>query len=186
MKNIGVGVIGRRGDREAPRRELRDEGPRGFARRDRRREPPRSQRARVEAGRQDRLLGLQQLLCDPNVDAIVVATPPFLKKDITLAAADRHKHVFCEKPMTLSLKDADEMIAAVQRSGIVFQVGYQKRSDISFMQARKAIETGELGKITPRQGTQQGPADDDRGLVGRPQEERRRSSSTPPATTSTR
>ncbi len=49
--------------------------------------------------------------------------------------------------MTLSLKEADEMISAVQRSGIKFQVGYQKRSDTSFMQARKAVETGEIGKI---------------------------------------
>jgi predicted dehydrogenase len=89
----------------------------------------------------------RQLLADPNVDAVVVATPPFLKKDITLAAAEKHKHVFCEKPMTLSLKEADEMISAVQRSGIKFQVGYQKRSDTSFMQARKAVETGEIGKI---------------------------------------
>jgi len=89
----------------------------------------------------------RQLIADPNVDAIVVATPPFLKKDILLEAADKQKHVFCEKPMTLSLKDADEMISAVQRSGIRFQVGYQKRSDVSFIQARKAIESGEVGKL---------------------------------------
>jgi myo-inositol 2-dehydrogenase / D-chiro-inositol 1-dehydrogenase len=88
-----------------------------------------------------------QLLDDPKVDAIIVATPPFLKKDITLAAADKHKHVFCEKPMTLSLKDADEMIDAVHRSGITFQVGYQKRSDVSFMQARKTIQDGKVGKL---------------------------------------
>jgi predicted dehydrogenase len=89
----------------------------------------------------------RQLLNDDRVDAIVIATPPFLKKEITLAAADKHKHVFCEKPMTLSLKDADDMISAVQRSGIVFQVGYQKRSDTSFMQARWTIEQGKLGKL---------------------------------------
>jgi len=88
-----------------------------------------------------------QLLNDDRVDAVVVATPPFLKKEITLAAADKHKHVFCEKPMTLSLKDADEMVSAVKRSGIRFQVGYQKRSDTSFMAARKAVEEGKVGKI---------------------------------------
>ena len=88
-----------------------------------------------------------RLVNDPRVQAIVVATPPFLKKEITLAAADKHKHVFCEKPMTLSLKDADEMASAVQRSGIRFQIGYQKRSDISFMEARKAIANGVLGKL---------------------------------------
>ncbi len=88
-----------------------------------------------------------KLLDDSKVDAIVVATPPFLKKDITLAAADRKKHVFCEKPMTLSLREADEMVSAVKRSGIVFQVGYQKRSDTSFMQAKKDIVDGQVGTL---------------------------------------
>ena len=88
-----------------------------------------------------------QLISDPRVEAIVVATPPFLKKEITLAAADKRKHVFCEKPMTLSMKDADEMVSAVGRSGIRFQIGYQKRSDISFMEAKKAINDGVLGKL---------------------------------------
>ena len=87
------------------------------------------------------------LLNDPSVDAVVVATPPFLKREITLAAADKHKHVFCEKPMTLSLKEADEMISAVKSSGIIFQVGYQKRSDISFMQAKSDIVEGKVGKM---------------------------------------
>jgi predicted dehydrogenase len=97
------------------------------------------------------------LLADPSVDAIVVATPPFLKKEITLAAAESHKHVFCEKPMTLSLREADEMIAAVQRAGIKFQVGYQKRSDPSFMAARKAIEDGEIGKVILARGHNRDP-----------------------------
>lgn len=88
-----------------------------------------------------------KLIDDPKVAGVVVATPPFLKKEITLAAAEKGKHVFCEKPMTLSLRDADEMVSAVKRSGIRFQVGYQKRSDVSFMRARKAIEEGELGKL---------------------------------------
>jgi myo-inositol 2-dehydrogenase / D-chiro-inositol 1-dehydrogenase len=88
-----------------------------------------------------------QLLADPEIDAVVVATPPFLKKEITLAAAEMKKHVFCEKPMTLSLEEAEVMIASVKNSGIKFQVGYQKRSDPSFMRARKAVESGEVGKV---------------------------------------
>lgn len=88
-----------------------------------------------------------ELLDNPEVEAVVVATPPFLKKEITLAATERKKHVFCEKPMTLSLEGADKMIAAVQRSGVKFQVGYQKRSEVSFIQAKKAIESGEIGRV---------------------------------------
>jgi myo-inositol 2-dehydrogenase / D-chiro-inositol 1-dehydrogenase len=88
-----------------------------------------------------------KLLADPQVDAVVVATPPFLKKEITLVAAEKKKHVFCEKPMTLTLSGADDMITGIRRSGVKFQVGYQKRSDPSFMGAKRAIDSGEVGKV---------------------------------------
>jgi myo-inositol 2-dehydrogenase/D-chiro-inositol 1-dehydrogenase len=89
----------------------------------------------------------RQLLNDRGIDAVVLATPPFLKKEITMAAAEMGKHVFCEKPMTLSMNDADEMVKTVEKSKIKFQIGYQKRFDTSFMRAKEAIDRGEVGKI---------------------------------------
>jgi predicted dehydrogenase len=89
----------------------------------------------------------RELLKDRSVEAVVLATPPFLKKEITMAAAELGKHVFCEKPMTLSVKDADEMVRVVEGSKIKFQIGYQKRFDTSFVRAKEAIEKGEVGKI---------------------------------------
>jgi myo-inositol 2-dehydrogenase / D-chiro-inositol 1-dehydrogenase len=88
-----------------------------------------------------------ELLKDRSIDAVVLATPPFLKKQFTLAAAEHGKHVFCEKPMTLSMEDADEMVKAVERSKITFQVGYQRRFDPSFVRAKESIDRGEIGKI---------------------------------------
>ena len=113
-----------------------------------------------------------QLLEDSSIDAVVLATPPSLKKQFTIAAAEHGKHVFCEKPMTLSMEDADEMVKAVERSKIIFQVGYQRRFDLSFVRAKESIERGEVGRVLLGQRPQQGPTYEDRRLVGRPKEER--------------
>jgi myo-inositol 2-dehydrogenase/D-chiro-inositol 1-dehydrogenase len=88
-----------------------------------------------------------EMIKDGSVDAIIVCTPPFLKLDITKAAAGAHKHVFCEKPIGVTLPEADRMVETVKEGGIKFQVGYQRRFDPSYLRARHAIESGELGRL---------------------------------------
>ncbi|MDA4121599.1 MAG: Gfo/Idh/MocA family oxidoreductase [Thaumarchaeota archaeon] len=87
------------------------------------------------------------MLRDDSVHAVVLCVPPFLKLEITKAAAQVGKHVFCEKPMALSMQEADEMVSTVDKHGIRFQVGYQRRFDPSYVKARWAVETGKLGKL---------------------------------------
>jgi myo-inositol 2-dehydrogenase/D-chiro-inositol 1-dehydrogenase len=87
------------------------------------------------------------LIADPEVDGVVVCTPPFLKLDITRKAAKAGKHVFCEKPVAITMSEANELVSIVRGSGIRFQVGYQRRFDPSYMKARNAVETGQLGKL---------------------------------------
>jgi inositol 2-dehydrogenase len=87
------------------------------------------------------------LMEDKNVDAVVVATPTFLKLEVVRAAAKAGKHVFCEKPMALTLAECDEFIKAAEASGIKFQVGYQRRFDPSYMRLKRAIDAGEVGKM---------------------------------------
>jgi myo-inositol 2-dehydrogenase / D-chiro-inositol 1-dehydrogenase len=88
-----------------------------------------------------------EMIKDSSVDAIVVCTPPFLKMDIARAAADAKKDVFCEKPISVTLQDADRMVGIVKGGGIKFQVGYQRRFDNSYLKARKVVEGGDLGKL---------------------------------------
>ncbi len=88
-----------------------------------------------------------QLLENPDVDAVVIAVPPFLKREMTIKAAQAGKHVFVEKPMTLSLKEADDIIRETDQAGIKVQVGYQRRFDNSFLTAFQAVKSGEIGKI---------------------------------------
>ncbi len=87
------------------------------------------------------------VLKDREVQAIVLAVPTFLKLDMIKKAAAAGKHIFAEKPMTLSLAQADEISSAVSKAGIKFQVGYQRRFDHAHVRARKAVESGELGTL---------------------------------------
>ncbi|MDA4124905.1 MAG: Gfo/Idh/MocA family oxidoreductase [Thaumarchaeota archaeon] len=87
------------------------------------------------------------LIKDPDVDAVIVCTPPFLKLDITKAAAEARKHVFCEKPISVTLEEAERMASLVDGAGIKFQVGYQRRFDNSYLRAKKSVESGELGRV---------------------------------------
>ncbi len=73
----------------------------------------------------------QQLL-DSEIDAILVAAPDQYHAEITLAALQRGKHVFCEKPLCFSVVEAEIIAAARQAAGRVVQVGYMKRFDPSY------------------------------------------------------
>ena len=88
-----------------------------------------------------------EMIKDDSVNAVIVCTPPFLKMDVTKAAAEAGKAVFCEKPIAVTLEDADRMVGVVRGAGIKFQVGYQRRFDPSYLKARNAMESGELGKL---------------------------------------
>ena len=87
------------------------------------------------------------LLRNKDVDAVVVATPTFLKMEVVEAAVEAGKHVFCEKPMALTLSEADEFIRTIDRGGIKFQVGYQRRFDPSYARIKSAIDSGEIGTM---------------------------------------
>jgi myo-inositol 2-dehydrogenase/D-chiro-inositol 1-dehydrogenase len=88
-----------------------------------------------------------EMIRDASVEGIIVCTPPFLKMEITKEAADAGKAVFCEKPISVTLDDADRMEEIVKKGEIEFQVGYQRRFDPSYLKAKHSMETGELGRL---------------------------------------
>lgn len=89
----------------------------------------------------------EQLLADENVDLVINATPNKLHAPYTVDALKAGKDVVCEKPMATSLEDADRMIAAARRSGRLLTVFQQRRCQADFLQVRKIIESGVLGRI---------------------------------------
>jgi len=103
--------------------------------------------AKAVAGDAKVFSDFHEMIRDDSVDAVIVCTPPFLKLEITRAAAEAGKAVFCEKPISVTLDEADKMLAVVKSGGIKFQVGYQRRFDNSYVRARRAMESGELGKL---------------------------------------
>jgi myo-inositol 2-dehydrogenase/D-chiro-inositol 1-dehydrogenase len=89
----------------------------------------------------------QELLADPLVDAVVIASPALYHADAIAAAAQAGKGVFCEKPIAHSLTDADRAIDAVRAAGVLLQIGFQRRFDPAFARARVLVDRGELGSI---------------------------------------
>jgi myo-inositol 2-dehydrogenase/D-chiro-inositol 1-dehydrogenase len=91
---------------------------------------------------------LAQAWDDPGVDAVVIAAPARSHADLVEAAAAAGKHVFCEKPMAVTLADADRAIDAARAAGVVLQVGFNRRFAADWRAARALLDDGALG--TPR------------------------------------
>lgn len=88
----------------------------------------------------------RELLAHPGLQGVIVTAPTHLHHEIVIAAADAGKHIFCEKPTALTLSATDEMIAAVERAGVMFQVGFMRRFDEGYAEAKCKIEAGEIGQ----------------------------------------
>ncbi len=89
----------------------------------------------------------RELLLDPALDAVYIATPDHWHAHICILAARAGKAIYCEKPMTFTIEEARLVTEAVQASGVVFQVGSQQRSNESFRHAAQLARSGHLGKI---------------------------------------
>lgn len=94
----------------------------------------------------DEALELTELVMREDIDAIVVANPSHLHKESVIQAAQAGKHVFCEKPVSLSLQDCDEMIAACRDAGVLFMVGHIMHFMNGVKQVKQWIEDGEIGR----------------------------------------
>jgi len=89
----------------------------------------------------------EQALADPNVTAVVLATPHSLHSPQVVAAAQAGKHVFCEKPFALTKADADAAVAATKKAGVTLGLGYNRRFHPEMTKLRQKIRSGELGTI---------------------------------------
>lgn len=111
----------------------------------------------------------RQLLADPTISAVSVCTPNSLHYPITIEAAASGKHVLCEKPISLKLGEAQAMIDACTKAGVVLQVGHHMRSWASAIKAKSMIEKGEIGEVSYarfRQAHDWGGASSVRGVFG--------------------
>jgi predicted dehydrogenase len=91
------------------------------------------------------MVGLPALLDAPDVDAVIVCTPHPLHREQAVAIAEARRHVVVEKPMALTPEDADAMIAAADRTGVVLSVISQRRWYHAARRVRDAIDDGRIG-----------------------------------------
>jgi len=89
----------------------------------------------------------RHLLDDPEVEAVCVCTPHHLHASIGIEAAQAGKHVLVEKPMAISLEEADRLIHACAECGVALGVVFQHRFDPAVRYAKRLIEEGALGKM---------------------------------------
>lgn len=87
------------------------------------------------------------LLDDPEVDAIYVSSPPYLHCEHVVAAAERGKHVLCEKPMATSEADCRQMIAACETAGVHLEVCFVLRGWPVYHRVKGVLDSGRLGRI---------------------------------------
>ncbi len=87
------------------------------------------------------------VLADPNVTAVVLATPHSQHAAQVSAAAAAGKHVFCEKPFALHRAEAEQAVAATQKAGVTLGLGYNRRFHPEMTKLRDQIRNGDLGTI---------------------------------------
>ena len=84
---------------------------------------------------------------DPELDAVIIVTPDHWHAIMAIQAARHGKHIYCEKPLTFSIQEGEQVVKAVKAAGVVFQTGSQQRSDPSFRNAAQIAQAGLLGEI---------------------------------------
>lgn len=88
----------------------------------------------------------QELLANPEVDAVYIATPPAQHKDYAIAAMNAGKDVYIEKPVTLNARECDDIIATEQRTGRKVTAAHYRRYVPCFMKMHELITSGAIGK----------------------------------------
>jgi phthalate 4,5-cis-dihydrodiol dehydrogenase len=142
---LGVGLIGCGGMGRELTRAIRDSVPEAkvivgcdpF--------PPARARFSEECGAAS-VPSLDDLVARDDVQAVLIASPNHLHCEHALAAAAAGKHVFCEKPMALSVADCDRMITACRAAGVKLMVGHSTRLNPTARKLREIVSHGDLGE----------------------------------------
>lgn len=92
------------------------------------------------------------LVADPKVDLVSITTPNALHHEMALAAIAHGKHVYCEKPMALTLDQAREMAEAARSAGVRTLVGYNYIKNPAFTHAQRLISEGRIGRVVHFRG----------------------------------
>ncbi|MRI00158.1 gfo/Idh/MocA family oxidoreductase [Kriegella sp. EG-1] len=90
----------------------------------------------------------EALLARPDIDAVIIATPDHWHAIQAIAAMKAGKDVYCEKPMTLTIKEGQDMVATTKKTGAILQVGSMQRSWQKFQVAVDLVSNGYIGEVS--------------------------------------
>lgn len=105
------------------------------------------QAAADQLGWSESVTDWKELVNREDIDLIDINAPSDAHKEIAIAAAKAGKHIFCEKPLALTLADAREMLQAAEEAGVTHMVGFNYRFSPAVRLAKKLVESGRLGQI---------------------------------------
>lgn len=107
----------------------------------------RAEKLAGEFGNTKVYLDYNELLADPNIDAVSVCTPSGLHGEVTIAAARAGKHVMCEKPVEIKLSTIDQMVAECRKANVKLGVIFQRRTSPLWHKIKTVMDEGKLGKL---------------------------------------
>ncbi len=105
------------------------------------------EQAASQFGWEESVTDWREMVQREDIDVIDINAPSDAHKEIALAAAKAGKHIFCEKPLALTLGDSREMLQAAEEAGVKHMVGFNYRFAPAVLLAKKLIEEGRLGTI---------------------------------------
>lgn len=111
------------------------------------RNPEALEEATMQLGWSESVTDWKDLIAREDIDLIDINAPSNAHKEIALAAAKAGKHIFCEKPLALTLEDSREMLQAAEEAGVAHMVGFNYRFSPAVKLAKKLVESGRLGTI---------------------------------------
>ncbi|HCU35898.1 MAG TPA: gfo/Idh/MocA family oxidoreductase [Armatimonadetes bacterium] len=100
--------------------------------------------------------GSVDALLEADIDAVIICTENALHRDATLRAAAAGKHVMCEKPISISVEDAQAMINACADAGVGLMTAFPCRYGPAYIEARRLVQQGQVGDILAMKGTNRG------------------------------
>ncbi len=111
------------------------------------RDPERARKWASEFGAAAAYSDLADLLHDPAVDIVYIATPNALHASQVMAAVKAGKHVLCDKPLATSLDDAKEAVAAAREAGVLLGINFQARHYAAIREIKQLVDAGRIGNI---------------------------------------
>ena len=87
------------------------------------------------------------IINDDEIDAVIIATPNNLHHELTIKSANKKKHIFCEKPISINLQEANEMIVACDENKVQLQIGFNQRFWSQVQIVKRLLDMNFIGKI---------------------------------------